>query len=293
MENKAKEKKTRKPWGEGRLPLLHHLASVCRALGHEKFDREKVWAVLLEQVQRDPTTFAKEHRKFHKQYVKVLSMKAAGQKAVLTQMETVWGVKPLVRKRRASIVLPQSLPPLPAPQKPSLPPPPPPNAVSARPAVAPPPPPPNAVEVKAPPLIGDELADTWNDVFEGVLPPIPEGMGQSVGTLYGADKGKKAEAPAHERRVCISIKFKAPEDQAKVIKAVQGGLDAMEPFGACLMNSKHSRRPDGFWVDLLIHYSVEVVDLYKSVLSCDLVLDAEASPADAFGKTAQNVESLD
>lgn len=286
MESVAKEKRKRRPWGEKRIPFLQHVAAQCRALGIRKFNRERCLEVIKSQALREPESFLAEERHFHKDYLHTISLTPRGLKMILTQLGKVWGVKPkVVRKRKVP-------PKPPAPKK--TPPPPPSNARSPK----APPPPPNAVSPRKapppspPPPMGEQLEEIWEDVFGETIPPLPEGMGQSVGTTYGAEKGRKFKAHGHDKKVCISIKFSLPEHQALIVAAVQKVFDDLEPFGAVLMNTKHSRRSDGLWADLLIHYSIGVVDLYKVVLSCDLVLDAEASSAARFGETAQDAEAL-
>ena len=86
--------------------------------------------------------------------------------------------------------------------------------------------------------------------------------------------------PSHDQLA----KFRLPEHQQEIIDAVQATFEAQAPGEAVVRDTKHVRVDDELWVDLLIRYDIGVVDLYKLVLHCELILDAEAKPASEFGR---------
>jgi len=250
---KKVKKSKRQAWGAARIPLFEHIKLVAGSLGITKFNDEAIRKLIWEQARRDLASFHPKEQKLHSEYVRFGTLSPRAQKAFMTQFKGFWTVKKVIIKVA------------------KVPPPPPPNAVSAK---TPPPPPPNAVSARK--TLVEQFAEDWDTVYEEDAPLQP------LGTIYG-DAEDPGGVRAHDNKVCISVKFRFPADQDEIIEAITGSIRASDPFSAEIMEARHFRTHAGFWVDLLIHYSCPVVDLYKHIKKCELVQEIHAKPAADFG----------
>lgn len=256
---KKKKRKKHRQWGTGRHPVFEHIKKTCFALGVYEFHKGTAKAVISSQLDRGKKSMLPEEQHLYPAYKRFTELTDAGKNAFLVQLDKYWNNHKKIKK----VKLPQ-------------PPPPPPNAVDA---VEPPPPPPNAVSAQR--TMGEQFEEDWHRYYEEGL-PLEELEGVPPGTTYGEVKTASL-VPSHPNKVAVSIRYRKPQDQDEIIEAIQNSFQATEPFCAALIEAKHFRTPLGLWVDLLIHYSCSVVDLYKCIMKCDLVLEVNGKPAEEFG----------
>jgi hypothetical protein len=252
---KKKKKKKREPWGSVRLPAFIHIKKTAKAMGIAKYDDTGLRKLIHDLAARPIESFPPHERGLHPQYVKFTNLTLRSQKGFMTQLRAHW-----------SKVVPLRLTPEP-----------PPNAVSAKPPT--PPLPPNAVSAVK--TLVERFADDWETVYVERAPL------QSHGVLYG-DTEESPGIQVYTDKVCISIRYTVPEDQDKIIDAIQRSIQgSKDPFSALIAGAKHCRTESGLWVDLLVHYDCPIVDLYKHVLKCELVKETHAKPAADFGVTSE------
>lgn len=247
-----KEPSERNRFGTARVPLILHLIEVLEALGHKKWDRDVVWSVVLMQAARDPGSFPWGTRALSTRYRRIAKMKQKSKHAFLYQVKGIWKGH---RKNRITMQTPTPPPP-PPPMRPT--------AVSAEPRHGRWPKPPVTIR-------GEKLQATAEKVLEskGKIPRAKK----VVSVLSG-----------FKHRATISLLTFRPEDAEEIESAVKEAIRSAAPFKAAIVRSCVVDQLDGHWLDLLIDFNLGLVDLYKLVLTCELIKDVEAKPPSDYGK---------